>query len=93
MSSREASRLYIFSTLRSNKNTKLRSLSIANNDIGDEAVNDIAQFLMDNNVLIELYIYNNKFSEQGIILRSLHSNRTLTRLYINLVYASIMIKY
>ena len=83
MSSRGASRL--FSTLRSNKHTKLMGLSISNNNIGDEAVNDIAQFLIENNVLEYLYIYNNKFTDQGIIkiLRSLHSNRTLYSLHIS----------
>ena len=83
MSSRGASKL--FSTLKSNKHTKLWDLDISNNDIGDEAVNDITQFLMENNALIYLYIYKNKFTEQGIIkvLRSLQSNRTLKHLYIS----------
>ena len=83
MSSRGASRLFF--TLRSNKHIKLWKLDISNNDIGDEAVNGTAQFLMENNVLKCLYIDHNKFTKEGIIeiFRSLHSNRTLKRLYIS----------
>lgn len=83
MSSRGASRL--FSTLRHNKNTKLGYLDINNNNIGDDAVNDIVQFLMENDVLKYLCIENNKFTELGIIeiLRSLHCNSALKELNIS----------
>jgi len=42
-------------------------------------VNEISQFLMENNVLKELHIRYNKFSEEGILmlLRSLRSNKIL----------------
>ena len=92
MSSRGASRL--FSTLRNNKhNILLWNFDISNNNIGDEAVNDTTQFLMENNVFKHLHIDNNKFTEQGIIkiLRSLHIATVLLLAY-SLVNASIMIK-
>ena len=83
MPSRGASRL--FSTLKSNKHIKLWNLDISNNDIGDQAVNDITQFLMENNVLKHLHIDNNKFTEQGIIkiLKSLHSKSAFASLFIS----------
>ena len=88
LSSTGASRL--FSTLRSNKHTNLRRLNIDNNDIGDEAVNDITQFLMEKNVLKFLDVSNNKFTEQGIIimLGSLHCNRSLIILKISKHFSS-----
>jgi len=86
MSSRGASRL--FSTLRSNRHTKLGNLDISNNDIDDEAVNDITQYLVENIFLKYLYISENKFTDQGIIkiVRSLNSNRFLERLTISKCY-------
>ena len=80
MSSKGASRL--FSTLKSNKSTSLLRLYVDNNDIDDEAVNDIVQFLMEDYVLQILNISGNWFTEQGIIriLRSLYGNTTLRAL-------------
>jgi len=77
MSSSGASRL--FNTLSTNQNNKLSSLSMNYNNIGDEAVNDITQFLIENNVWDCLELRGNQFSEQGIltILGSKQENLTL----------------
>ena len=84
MSSSGASKLFV--ALRNNKDTKLRSLHINNNQIDDETVSDITQFLMENNTLTELSILNNRLSGRGIltILKSLYHNNTLTNLNIGL---------
>ena len=84
ISSRGASR--IFATLSCNKNTRLTVLKLYGNSIGDETVTDIAQFLAGNNVLEQLSLLSNRFSEQGIvaILRSLYNNKNLKELIIGI---------
>ena len=57
MSSNEAKRLFV--TLQSNKSSQLRKLWINWNNVDDEAVNDITQFLMSNDVLEILNIVHN----------------------------------
>jgi len=65
MSSSGASRL--FNTLSTNQNNKLSTLWMSCNNIGDEAVNDITQFLIENNACDCLELRGNEFSEQGIL--------------------------
>ena len=83
LSSRGA--IMLFSSLTSNQNSNIRVLRVDQNSIDDEAVNEIFRFLMDNNVLVELDIGHNKFSDQAllVIMQSLEYNRTLERFLIS----------
>ena len=81
LSSRAA--IMIF-TLLKRKKTKLKELSMANNDISDDACDVIAETLQVNKTLEYLNIHGNKISKEAIILilNSLRHNNTLTQLNI-----------
>ena len=70
----------------------MRQLDVSGNKIDDEAVNDITQFLMDNDILERLNISYNRFNEQGTltILSSLQSNETLKELRIHKMDSSVL---
>ena len=80
LSSRAA--ITIFTLLK--EKTRLKMLSMANNDITDDACDIIAESLQVNSTLEELRIYGNKISKEAVrlILNSLRHNNTLTQLSI-----------
>ena len=79
LSSRAA--VMIFTALKEKK-TKLKRLSMADNDVTDEACDVIAETLQVNSTLEFLNIHGNKISKEALqlILNSLRHNNTLTEL-------------
>ena len=71
-------------TLMKEKKTKLKKLSMANNDITDDACDIIAETLQVNSTLEDLNIHGNKISKEALqlILNSLRDNNTLTELFV-----------
>ena len=79
LSSRAA--IMIFTALKEKK-TKLKNLSMADNDVTDDACDVIAKTLQVNSTLEYLNIHGNKISKEALqlILNSLRHNNTLTEL-------------
>ena len=79
LSSRAA--IMIFTALKEKK-TKLKKLSMADNDVTDDACDVIAETLKVNSTLEYLNIHGNKISKEALqlILNSLRHNNTLTEL-------------
>ena len=79
LSSRAA--IMIFTALKEKK-TKLKKLSMADNDVTDDACDVIAETLQVNSTLEYLNIHGNKISKEALqlILNSLRHNNTLTEL-------------
>ena len=75
--------IMIFTALKEKK-TKLKELSMADNDVTDEACDVIAETLQVNSTLEELNIDGNKISKEALqlILNSLRHNNTLTKLLV-----------
>ena len=70
-------------TLLKEKKTKLKTLSMANNDITDD-VCDIIDDSLSNNSLEDRYICGNKISKEAtqLILNCLRQNNTMKDLYL-----------
>ena len=81
LSSRAA--IMIFTALKEKK-TKLKRLSMADNDVTDDACDVIAETLQVNSTLEYLNIHGNKISKEALqlILNSLRHNNTLTELFV-----------
>ena len=81
LSSRAA--IMIFTALKEKK-TKLKKLSMADNDVTDDACDVIAETLQVNSTLEWLNIHGNKISKEALqlILNSLRHNNTLTELLV-----------
>ena len=71
----------IFTALKEKK-TKLKELSMADNDVTDDACDVIAETLQVNSTLVELNIHGNKISKEALqlIVMSLRHNNTLAEL-------------
>ena len=81
LSSRAA--IMIFTALKEKK-TKLKRLSMADNDVTDDACDVIAETLQVNSTLEYLNIHGNKINKEALqlILNSLRQNNTLTELWV-----------
>ena len=86
LSSRAA--IMIFTALKEKK-TKLKQLSMADNDVTDDARDVIAETLQVNSTLEYLNIHGNKISKEALqlILNSLRHNNTLTELRLSSNYS------
>ena len=79
----------LFTALKDAK--KLKGLTINNNTVTDDAVDDIARVLTMNKSLLELWMWGNPISGEAIIIiiQALKENDTLQELYIPIYHLAI----